>query len=53
VVNAAGLLSGKLHFGPGDEMKTLLEAEGLKIENDRVLSFEKVFWDPAELMKEI
>jgi methylated-DNA-protein-cysteine methyltransferase-like protein len=25
VVNASGILSGKFHFGPGDEMKNLLE----------------------------
>ncbi len=53
VVNASGLLSGKFHFGPGDEMKSLLEAEGLKVENDQVLDFQNCFWDPAELLKEI
>jgi methylated-DNA-protein-cysteine methyltransferase-like protein len=53
VVNSAGLLSGKMHFGPGDEMKELLESEGIKVEKDQVLEFEKVFWDPAELLREI
>ena len=53
VVNASGLLSGKFHFGPGDEMKNLLEAEGVKVEQDQVLNFDKLFWDPAELLNEI
>lgn len=50
VVNASGLLSGKLHFGPGDEMKKLLEAEGVRVENDRVVDFGSRFWDPAQLL---
>jgi methylated-DNA-protein-cysteine methyltransferase-like protein len=53
VVNASGMLSGKFHFGPGDEMKNLLESEGVRVENDQVLRFETVFWDPAELLNEI
>jgi methylated-DNA-protein-cysteine methyltransferase-like protein len=53
VVNASGMLSGKFHFGPGDEMKNLLEAEGVKVENDQVCEFSQVFWNPAELLEEI
>jgi methylated-DNA-protein-cysteine methyltransferase-like protein len=53
VVNASGLLSGKFHFGPGDEMKILLENEGLRIEDDQVLDFERFFWDPAQLLSEL
>jgi methylated-DNA-protein-cysteine methyltransferase-like protein len=53
VVNASGLLSGKFHFGPGDEMKNLLEAEGIPVENDTVLNFSLHFWDPAELLTKI
>ncbi len=53
VVNAAGILSGKFHFGPGDEMKNLLEAEGVIVENDTVVYFSKHFWDPSELLSEI
>ena len=53
VVNASGMLSGKFHFGPGDEMKNLLEAEGVKVENDQVCEFNQVFWSPAELLEEI
>jgi methylated-DNA-protein-cysteine methyltransferase-like protein len=50
VVNASGLLSGKRHFGTGDEMKELLEAEGVRVENDQVADFANHFWDPARLM---
>ncbi|MES2388755.1 MAG: MGMT family protein [Bacteroidota bacterium] len=48
VVNSAGLLSGKHHFGPGDEMKDLLEAEGVMIENNKVKDFKTIFWDPVQ-----
>ncbi|MEL7586705.1 MAG: MGMT family protein [Prolixibacteraceae bacterium] len=47
VVNSKGLLTGKHHFGTGNVMQELLESEGIKIEHDQVLEFEKLFWDPA------
>jgi methylated-DNA-protein-cysteine methyltransferase-like protein len=51
VVNRVGLLSGKIHFGGGDEMQKRLEKEKIKVENDKVVDFDKLFWDPAkELM---
>lgn len=46
VVNSAGILSGKHHFGPDDRMQKLLEKEGVKVKSDQVLDFEKRFWDP-------
>ena len=49
VVNRIGLLSGKHHFYGTDLMKQLLENEGINIENDKVINFEKVFWDPNNL----
>ncbi|KAA9340691.1 MGMT family protein [Adhaeribacter soli] len=48
VVNRNGLLTGKQHFGAPDAMKNYLEAEGLQVENDRIVDFEKYFWDPAK-----
>ena len=48
VVNRNGMLSGKLHFGLGNEMQVLLEEEGIIIENDQVKNFKSVFWDPNE-----
>lgn len=46
VVNRNGLLSGKQHFGNFDTMKELLESEGIKIKNNKVVDFEKHLWIP-------
>ena len=46
VVNRVGLLTGKHHFSGTTLMKDLLESEGVKIQNDRVVNFKKVVWDP-------
>ena len=46
VVNRNGLLTGKHHFGSPDLMRQLLESEGIKVKNDKVLDFERLFWDP-------
>lgn len=48
VVNRQGLLTGKHHFETSTRMQELLEADGVKVENDRVLDFDKVFWDPEK-----
>jgi len=48
VVNRKGFLSGKHHFGTSGIMKQLLENEGIRVENDRVVDFEQLFWDPNE-----
>lgn len=45
VVNRNGMLTGKIHFG-GETMKELLENEGVKIENDKIINFDDVFWFP-------
>jgi len=47
VVNRNGLLTGKFHFGSADMMQQLLENEGVKVEEDKVVDFKKIFWDPA------
>ena len=47
VVNRNGLLSGKFHFFTPDLMQQLLENEGIQVENDRVLDFKEIFWDPC------
>lgn len=46
VVNSKGELSGKDAFGNSNEMKKLLEAEGIIIINDRVKDLKNIFWDP-------
>jgi methylated-DNA-protein-cysteine methyltransferase-like protein len=48
VVNRNGLLSGKHHFGPGNEMKELLESEGIEVENDQIKNFRSAIWSPLE-----
>ena len=50
VVNRIGLLSGKHHFGGPRVMQQLLENEGHQIEDDQIIYFNKVFWDPANPM---
>jgi methylated-DNA-protein-cysteine methyltransferase-like protein len=47
VVNSNGLLTGKRHFGGVNTMSELLESEGVIIENDKIINFKEVFWDPA------
>lgn len=47
VVNRLGMLSGKHHFKPPSQMANLLKKEGIKVKNDKVVDFEKHFWDPA------
>jgi methylated-DNA-protein-cysteine methyltransferase related protein len=46
VVNRSGLLTGRHHFGNPDIMQELLEAEGVRVENNQVVDFDAVFWDP-------
>ena len=46
VVNRIGVLSGKHHFKTPFEMQELLEKEGTEVKDDKVLDFQKKFWDP-------
>lgn len=48
VVNRVGLLSGKHHFPGSNLMQQLLENEGVVVEDNKVVDFEKHFWDPAK-----
>jgi methylated-DNA-protein-cysteine methyltransferase-like protein len=48
VVNRNGMLSGKHHFNPPELMQQLLEKEGIKVKNDMVVDFKKLFWDPIK-----
>lgn len=47
VVNRNGLLTGKHHFPTPTLMSDLLQAEGVVVEDDQVVQFKKLFWDPA------
>jgi len=46
VVNRQGLLTAKAHFG-GNLMQQLLESEGVKVVDDQVQDFKKLYWDPS------
>lgn len=48
VVNRLGILSGKHHFAEPDAMERLLQKEGVNVENDAVVNFKKLFWDPSQ-----
>ena len=50
VVNRIGVLTGRNFFDTPTLMQELLEEEGIQIEGDKVVNFEKVFWEP---MKEL
>lgn len=51
VVNRKGELTGKHHFSTPYEMQELLEKEKVKVKNDKVTDFKKLFWDPSEELK--
>tara|TARA_B110000438_G_C15703413_1_gene602070 strand:- start:781 stop:1113 length:333 start_codon:yes stop_codon:yes gene_type:complete len=51
VVNRSGLLSGKIHFSSFTAMEELLLIDGVKVENDLVLNFNEIFWDPIIELK--
>lgn len=48
VVNRQGLLTGKNHFATPTLMQELLEAEGVKVVNDKVVDFSSLLWDPTQ-----
>lgn len=47
VVNRNGLLTGKHHFTGTKLMQELLENEGAIIEENHILNFREIFWDPV------
>jgi methylated-DNA-protein-cysteine methyltransferase-like protein len=51
VVNRKGELSGRHHFDPPESMAERLVAEGVEVEDDKVVDFEKVFWSPLEVVE--
>ena len=51
VVNRNGLLTGKHHFDTPYQMQELLEKEKIKVKDDKVIDFKKIYWDPFEELK--
>lgn len=48
VVNRNGVLTGKVHFNPPESMQKRLEKEGIKVVDDKIVDFDKHFWNPFE-----
>lgn len=48
VLNRNGELTGKHAFHGPDVMQQLLESEGLEVQDNRVMDFQKFFWNPAK-----
>ncbi len=49
VVNRQGMLTGKMMFAYPMQMQELLEAEGVRVVDDRVVDFQQLFWEPGSL----
>lgn len=47
VVNRRGLLTGMHHYDYPGKMQELLEREGIRVRENQVQEFEKVFWEPS------
>ncbi len=48
VVNSQGLLTGRSHFKTPSTMQKRLEKDGVRVANDKVIDFEKRYWDPSK-----
>tara|TARA_B110000003_G_scaffold43863_1_gene41344 strand:- start:25066 stop:25395 length:330 start_codon:yes stop_codon:yes gene_type:complete len=46
VVNRLGQLTGARHFPNGRPMSSMLEAEGVQVQDATVVDFKALFWDP-------
>lgn len=49
VVNRMGILTGRRHFATPTLMQELLEQEGVKVQDDTVVDFKRLFWEPPVL----
>ena len=47
VVNRNGLLTGKNHFETPETMELRLKEEGVMVENDAIVNWKTIFWDPT------
>jgi methylated-DNA-protein-cysteine methyltransferase-like protein len=47
VVNRQGLLTGRHHFETPTTMEKRLKKEGIRIVQNQVAEFKKLFWDPS------
>ncbi len=47
VVNRLGQLTGRHHFPTPTAMRERLEAEGVRVADDAVVDFKRLYWDPS------
>jgi methylated-DNA-protein-cysteine methyltransferase-like protein len=48
VVNRNGMLTGRFHFTPPTLMEDLLKKEKILVEEDCIVDFKNIFWDPSK-----
>ena len=48
VVNRNGMLTGKHHFATSTLMEELLLKENINVKSEKIVDFEKHYWDPTE-----
>jgi methylated-DNA-protein-cysteine methyltransferase related protein len=48
VVNRNGMLTGRFHFATSTLMEELLKKEKIIVQDEKVIDFDKHFWDPSE-----
>ena len=48
VVKRNGLLTGRHHFATPTLMQELLAKEGVQVENEQVINFDILFWNPIK-----
>ncbi|WP_339694112.1 MGMT family protein [uncultured Roseivirga sp.] len=48
VVNRSGVLTGRHHFQTPTLMQERLEAEGVKVNGDKIEGFSEVYWEPIK-----
>lgn len=48
VVNRNGILTGKHHFQGTNLMQQLLESEGIKVIDNKIIDFDVLFWHPED-----
>jgi methylated-DNA-protein-cysteine methyltransferase related protein len=51
VVNSQGKLVGGGSFSTPDQMKQLLQSEGIEVSENRIRNWKNVFWNPMEELK--
>jgi len=46
VVNRNGMLTGKMHFETPTKMEELLKQDGVEVQDDKIVNWKEIFWDP-------